>query len=209
MTGNGLSAGDVLALSRDNDGFFGDGIWGIIMLLIVAGLFSGNGFGWGNRDNGITEEYIANQFTQRDLYNNNTNILDTKYALGTEIMENRFNCSQNACNTQKEILQSRYDNALGNQTILANQAQCCCKLETAIHAEGEATRNMIQEDKIQQLRDQVYASNLALNNANLANQIITSLQPKTPIPAYLTCSPYFAYNMNGYGSCGCGNSTII
>lgn len=177
MTGNGLSAGDVLALSRDNDGFFGDGIWGIIMLLIIAGLFSGNGFGWGNRDKGITEEYIANQFTQRDLYNNNTNILETKYALG-------------------------------NQTILANQAQCCCKLETAIHAEGEATRNMIQEDKIQQLRDQVYASNLALNNANLANQIITSLQPKTPIPAYLTCSPYFAYNM-GYGSCGCGNSTII
>lgn len=209
MTGNGLSAGDVLALSRDNDGFFGDGIWGIIMLLIIAGLFSGNGFGWGNRNNGLTEEYIANQFTQRDLYNNNTNILDTKYSLGTEIMENRFNCSQNACNTQKEILQSRYDNALGNQTILANQAQCCCDLKTAIHAEGEATRNMIQEDKIQQLRDQVYTTNLSLNNANLANQIITSLQPKTPIPAYLTCSPYFAYNMNGYGSCGCGNSTII
>lgn len=209
MTGNGLSAGDVLALSRDNDGFFGDGIWGIIMLLIIAGLFSGNGFGWGNRDKGITEEYIANQFTQRDLYNNNTNILETKYDLGTEIMENRFNCSQNACNTQKEILQSRYDNALGNQAILANQAQCCCDLKTIIHAEGEATRNMIQEDKIQQLRDQVYTTNLSLNNANLANQIITSLQPKTPIPAYLTCSPYFAYNMNGYGSCGCGNSTII
>lgn len=48
MTGNGLSAGDVLALSKDNDGFLGDGIWGIIMLLIIAGLFSGNGFGCGN-----------------------------------------------------------------------------------------------------------------------------------------------------------------
>lgn len=35
-----------------DDGFFGDGIWGIIMLLIIAGLFSGNGFGWGNRGNG-------------------------------------------------------------------------------------------------------------------------------------------------------------
>ncbi len=185
-----------------------DGIWGVIMLLIVAGIF-GNGFGFGGANGTITEEYIANQFTQRDIFNNQTAMLEGNNALTRDILENRFNCSQNACNTQKEILQSRYDNALGNQTILANQAQCCCKLETAIHAEGEATRNMIQEDKIQQLRDQVYTTNLSLNNANLANQIITSLQPKTPIPAYLTCSPYFAYNMNGYGSCGCGNSTII
>lgn len=208
MTGNGLSAGDVLALSRDNDGFFGgEGIWGIIMLLIIAGLFSGNGFGWGNRDKGITEEYIANQFTQRDLYNNNTNILETKYDLGTEIMENRFNCSQNACNTQKEILQSRYDNALGNQAILANQAQCCCDLKTAIHAEGEATRNMIQEDKIQQLRDQVYTTNLSLNNANLANQIISTVRP-FPTPSYVVSSPYTSL-YNPYNGCGCGSTTII
>ena len=36
MNGSGLSAGDVLALTRDrDDGFLGDGIWGIIMLLII------------------------------------------------------------------------------------------------------------------------------------------------------------------------------
>ena len=82
-------------------------------------------------------------------------------------------------------------------------------LPFAIHSEGEATRSMIQADKIEQLRDQVYASNLALNNANLANQIITTLQP-TPKPAYITCSPYYAYNMNPYSNgCGCGNATII
>lgn len=207
MTGNGLSAGDVLALSRDNDGFFGDGIWGIIMLLIIAGLFSGNGFGWGNRNNGITEEYIANQFTQRDLYNNNTNILDTKYALGTEIMENRYQAQVGDCGLSKEIMQNRYDNALGNQTILANQAQCCCDLKTIIHAEGEATRNMIQEDKIQQLRDQVYASNLALNNANLANQIISTVRP-FPTPSYVVSSPYTSL-YNPYNGCGCGSPTII
>lgn len=136
-------------------------------------------------------------------------MLEGNNALTRDILENRFNCSQNACNTQKEILESRYTTQLGFQNTQANLASCCCTLENAIHAEGEATRNMIQEDKIQQLRDQVYTTNLSLNNANLANQIITSLQPKTPIPAYLTCSPYFAYNMNGYGSCGCGSTTII
>lgn len=179
----------------------------IVALLIIAGIF-GSGFGgFGGNNAGLTEDFLDNRLMARDTFNVNTNLLDTKYALGTEIMENRFNCSQNACNTQKEILQSRYDNALGNQTILANQAQCCCDLKTAIHAEGEATRNMIQEDKIQQLRDQVYTTNLSLNNANLANQIISTLQPM-PKPSYITNSPYFSYNM-GYGSCGCGNSTII
>lgn len=67
---------------------------------------------------------------------------------------------------------------------------------------------MIQSDKIEQLRDQVYASNLALNNANLANQIVNSVRP-TPTPAYLTCSPYFAYNTLGCNGCGCNNATII
>lgn len=207
MNGNGLSAGDIMALTKDNNGLFGDGVWGIIMLLIIAGLFSGNGFGFGGANGAITEEYIANQFTQRDIFNNQTAMLEGNNALTRDILENRFNCSQNACNTQKEILESRYTTQLGFQNTQANLASCCCTLENAIHAEGEATRNMIQEDKIQQLRDQVYTTNLALNNANLANQIISTLQPM-PKPSYITNSPYFSYNM-GYGSCGCGNSAII
>lgn len=64
---------------------------------------------------------------------------------------------------------------------------------------------MIQADKIEQLRDQVFASNLALSNTNLANTVINAVRP-TPTPAYLTCSPYFAYNMAGYGCNGCGNT---
>lgn len=64
---------------------------------------------------------------------------------------------------------------------------------------------MIQADKIEQLRDQVFASNLALNNTNLANTVINAVRP-TPIPSYLTCSPYFAYNTAGYGCNGCGNT---
>lgn len=217
MTGADV-AGLISAInSRDdrNDGFFGDGIWGIIMLLIIAGLFSGNGFGFGdNRTNGLTEEYIANQFTQRDLYNNNTNILGAKYDLATQILENRYNCSQNANATQKEILQNRYDTSLGlanvdkdlllgNQNLQAQLSNCCCTLENAIHSEGEATRNMIQQDKIDQLREQVNTSNLALFGQQLVNQIL----PRS-IPSYLTTSPYIGL-YNPYGSCGCSNSTII
>lgn len=217
---SGLSAGDIMALTKNNDGFFGDGIWGIIMLLIIAGLFSGNGFGWGNRGNGViaNDSLLGEEFIKRDIFNTNQNvsstgaglnenICSTKYDLGTQVLENRFNCSQNACNTQKEILESRYTTQLGFQNAQANLSNCCCDLKTAIHAEGEATRNMIQSDKIEQLRDQVYASNLALSNANLANTVINSVRP-FPIPSYAVTSPYVGL-YNPYNSCGCNNATII
>lgn len=163
------------------------GVWGVIMLLIVAGMFGGFGGGFGFGGNGaITEEYIANQFTQRDLYNNNTNILDSKYALCTEILENRFNCTQNACNTQKEVLQNRYDSALGvatldkdlllgQQTILANQAQCCCDLKTAIHAEGETTRALIQNNYIDGLRTALSDAKAEISNFNQSTALLNQL----------------------------------
>ena len=204
---SGLSAGDIMALTKNNDGFFGDGIWGIIMLLIIAGLFSGNGFGWGNRGNLANDTLLGDEFIKRDLFNVNQNVSNTACQTQKEVLENRFNCSQNACNTQKEILESRYTTQLGFQNAQANLSNCCCDLKTAIHAEGEATRSMLQNDKIEQLRDQVYASNLALNNANLANTVINSVRP-FPIPSYTVTSPYVGL-YNPYNGCGCNNATII
>ena len=58
----------------------------------------------------------------------------------------------------------------------------------------------IQNDKIEQLRQQVNASNLALFGQQLVNQIL----PRS-VPAYPSCSPYVPAT---YG-CGCGNSSII
>lgn len=200
--------------SRNNDGF-GDGAWFWIIIILFA--FWGNGFGKNNE----LETDIDTRFLERDIFNTNQNvsttgcqtqrdILETKYDLGTQVLENRFNCSQNACATQKEILQNRYDNALQTQTLSAQMAQCCCDLRAESLANTQKVIDIIQQDKIDQLRDQVYTTNQALNNANLANTVINAVRP-TPVPAYLSCSPYFAYNM-GYGcnnGCGCGNATII
>lgn len=206
--------------SRNNDGF-GDGAWFWIIIILFA--FWGNN-GWGNRNNGL-ETDIDTRFLERDVFNVNENVsntacttqrdvLENRYALGTEILENRFNCSQNACNTQKEILQNRYDTSLGlagidkdillgNQNLQAQLSSCCCTLENAIHREGEATRNLMQQDKIEQLREQVNTSNLALFGQQLVNQIL----PRS-IPAYPSCSPYVPANY-GYGCNCCGNATII
>lgn len=201
-----------LDYSRNNDGY-GDGSWFWIIIILFA--FWGNGFG--NRNNGL-ETDIDTRFLERDVFNTNQNVsttgcqtqrdvLETKYELGSQVLENRFNCSQNACATQKEVLQNRYDNALQTQTLSAQMAQCCCDLRAESLANTQKVIDLIQQDKIDQLRDQVYTTNLALNNANLANQIVNSIIPR-PAPAYPSCSP-FVPSTYGYNGCGCVNTTVI
>lgn len=218
MTGNGLSAGDVLALSKDNDGFLGDGIWGIIMLLIIAGLFSGNGFGWGNRDKGITEEYIANQFTQRDLYNNNTNILETKYALGTEILNNKYTnelgvqniiASQKdcCCTTNRNIDSVRYDNLLNAKDLQYQLNECCCTLRAEGLANTQKILDKMCENEISQLRTDLQSAQLQISQLSQTANITNTLRP-FPTPSYVVSSPYTSL-YNPYNGCGCGNSTII
>ena len=217
MTGSDV-AGLISAInSKDNAGAFGENwIW-IIGLLIVAGIFGGGSWFGGNRANGL-ETDIDTRFLERDIFNTNQNVSNTACQTQRDVLENRFNCSQNACVTQKEVLQNRYDTSLGlanidkdillgNQNLQAQLATCCCDLKTAVHAEGEATRNMLQQDKIEQLREQVNTTNLALSNANLANQIISTVRP-FPSPSYIVGSPYTSL-YTPYSGCGCGNTTII
>lgn len=136
-----LSAADVAAVTNNRgygDGYgFGEWFW----IIIVLFAFWGNGFN--GRDNSLQTD-IDTRFLERDVFNTNQNVsntgcqtqrdvLENRYALGTQVLENRYNCSQNACETQKEILQSRYDNALGNQTIQSQMAKCCLtKVEATI-----------------------------------------------------------------------------
>lgn len=197
--------------SRNNDGY-SDGAWFWIIIILFA--FWGNGF---NRNNGL-ENDIDTRFLERDVFNTNQNVsttgcqtqrdvLETKYDLGTQVLENRFNCSQNSCETQKEVLQNRYDNALQTQTLSAQMAQCCCDLRAEGLANTQKVIDLIKQDKIDQLRDQVFTTNQALNNTNLANAIINSVRP-FPTPSYIVSSPYTSL-YNPYNCCGCGNNTII
>lgn len=210
-----LTAADVGAVMGNNrDGYgYGDGAWFWIIIILFA--FWGNGF---NRNNGL-ETDIDTRFLERDVFNTNQNVsttgcqtqrdvLETKYDLGSQVLENRFNCSQNACNTQKEILQNRYDNALQTQTLSAQMAQCCCDLRAESLANTQKVIDLIQQDKIDQLRDQVYTTNQALNSTNLANQIVNAIIPR-PAPAYPSCSPFVPSTYGYNNGCGCGNTTII
>ena len=179
-----------------NDNMGGSWFW-IILILLFGGNFGGYG------SNAIQDNFIENEFLKRDIFNTNANV------------------SAQGCETQKEVLESRYTNQLGFQNLGQQMAQCCCDLRSegfkntcdilnAIHADGEATRALINQNTIQDLRDKLAQSQRETDTANLALQnnaqtqtLINTLLP-TAKPAYITCSPYFAYNTCGYG-CGCNN----
>lgn len=220
--GLGLTAADVAAVTR-NDGcndMWGNGGWWWIIL--IAFLFPMMG-GWNRNgvETGVQDNFISDEFVKRDIFNTNQNVSNTACQTQRDILENRYTNQlglQNLgsqvqvgnCNTQKEVLQNRYDAALMAQNMQAQMAQCCCDIKESILADGQATRQLMQENTIQGLRDKLADRDRDLQTAywqisqvNQTKNIVDAVRP-TPTPAYLTCSPYFAYNMNGLCGC-CGN----
>lgn len=215
-----LSGTDALAVmnSRNNDYGYGyDGFGGWFWIIIL--LFFCRGGNWGNDNQTLTSE----EFIKRDIFNTNQNVSTTACQTQRDVLENRYNNQLCCCETQKEILESRYNNALGqagiqkdillgNQTLSSQLAQCCCDLRTAIHAEGEETRGLIQANTIQDLRDKVNERDRELQSAQFqisqvaqTSNIVNTLRPY-PQPAYITYSPYVSAIANscGFGCNGCG-----
>ena len=110
-----------------------------------------------------------------------------------------------SCNTQKEVLESKYATQMGFQDMQGRLDSCCCKLSAEIHSEGEATRALITQNTIDDLRDRLNSARDQLGNLQQTASIIASLRPY-PQPAYITCSPYAsAFGYNNGGCNGCGN----
>lgn len=84
----------------------------------------------------------------------------------------------------------------------ARQDACCSDLKTAIHAEGEATRALINANTMQELRDNLQAAQLQLGNLSQTQTLLAAID-KVPYPAYITSSPYqSAYNPCTGNACG-------
>lgn len=175
----GISIADALALTGSKEhesGFSFGGVGGLILILLFFFIFGGS---WGLGGRNAYAEGAGLSDLERDVLNGN-------------------------CNTQKEVLESRYTTQLGFQASQAQLASCCCELKTAIHAEGEATRALIQANTIQELRDRLALANDAITTQTVSTNVINAVRP-FPVPAYITCSPYVNY---GYYN-GCGNANSI
>lgn len=133
---SGLSASDVLALTRDgNNGFGGDWSW-LIGLLVVAGIFGNGtfgGFGGGNGGRGgVGDNYIlATDFAtiERKLDSISNGICDSTFALNNTVV-NGFNGVQNTLCQGFNGLNVAY--LQGQNAISSQLADCCCKTQRGI-----------------------------------------------------------------------------
>lgn len=196
-----------------NGMFGGDGWW--ILLLLLA--FCGNGFGFGGGYGGgygaITNDNLLNgEFIKRDIFNTNQNVSSTACETQKDVLESRYTtqlglqqlqASQQACccDLGSQIADSKYASALQNQALQAQIAQCCCDIRAEGLQNTQRILDTLCQDKIDSLRDQLQTANLQLSQQAQSANLISQLRP-TPSPAYLVQSPYVSY---GYGyNCGCG-----
>lgn len=222
-TGSGMSVADVMALqNRDSDGMFGGagGTWVWVFFLFFLLAWGGGGFGLGNNaaaQGALTRaelyEGLNNQGLENGIRGIQNGLCDGFYAQNTAILqgmnglqsqlcqgfngvnsniaESRFAAQQCCCETNRNIDAVRYENARNT-----------CDIVNAIKADGDATRALMTQNTIQELRDNLQAAQLQLGNLSQTQTIINAVRP-FPTPSYITCSPYTP--ANGYGSYGCCN----
>ena len=101
-----------------------------------------------------------------------------------------------------------YDNTIGqtNRNIDAvryENSKNTCEITNAIHAEGEATRALINANTIQDLRDRLEARDrdvivrdFQLSQFAQNQYLVNEIRPCAK-PAYITCSPYTAASFCG------------
>lgn len=135
---NNYSLADLAAVTGNENGLGGGWMWIIVLFLFMwsRGNFGQNAI----ETNSSTYEILQGQQFQSlndkiDRVNNG--ICDSTFALNNAI-------TTEGRNTQ-----------LGIAGINANIDKSTCAITTAIHAEGERTRQMFQQNEMQRLRDEL------------------------------------------------------
>lgn len=216
---------------NDNNGFGGAGgtwIWVFFLFFLLA--WGGGGFMGGNNSalqGTLTRSDLCQEFNFNGLENSvraiQNGLCDGFYAMNSSIL-NGFNGNYRDMTNGFMNVNTGINSINSNINNLGYQMQnCCCEtnrnidavraenykntcdITTAIHAEGEATRSLITQNTIQELRDrledrdrQLMSANFQISQATQTQNLIDQLQPVSK-PAYITCSPY----ATGCGGCNC------
>lgn len=208
---DGLSAADVMALSRDDENNWMNNPF---IYLVWMWMFGANGW---NRNHdasvqgALTRSDLFEGFNNQDIngqlrgitsgicdgfYAMNNSLKDGFFGTQSAIADSRFAQQNCCCETNRNI-----------DSVRAENYKNTCEITTAIHNEGEMTRALINQNTTQALRDKLADTDRDLQTARfqLSQQaqnatLIDALRP-CPIPAYLACSPYSSLPTNT----GCNN----
>ena len=225
MYGGGMSPADMAAVMRgDGDGWGGGFLW--VIVLFLAMMWGGNGFGGNGFQNAIGYENLATSNEVQRGFDNQNSMANEREILAS-INANSLQGMQNANQNTQYItgaLSDKYNElqrdiagiALTQQNAIANQNECCCSTRMeianvasqqrydsamqnnsvlqAIQAEGNATRAMIQQDKIEAMQSKI--SQLELQNAVAG------------VVRYPMATTYNS-GANPFCNCGCGGGYNI
>ena len=195
MDGYNMTPADMRAVTDGNRDYDGLGMGGGWMWIIVLFLFLfgfGGGGAWGNRGQGLTQMEMQQGFDTQEIvrkldginyglcdgfYAQNTTMLNGFAGVTTAVRDAQFAAQQCCCETNRNIDAVRYE-----------AQKNTCDITTAIHAEGEATRALIQQNEMQALRDKVSELQLAQSQCAQNAYLTGTLRPY-PVPAYPVCGP--------------------
>lgn len=184
-----LSAADVIALTRNNDGWFGSnggtmGIFALIIIFIL--LFGGNGF-WGN--NGASQLALS----------------DINMAQYFQTQDNALRgIAQGQATVTEQVMSSNYDNALLLKDLSNQMSNSIAGISNQIANQTNTIQNMFNQNTIRDLSDKLATTRDELTTSRqsqyLANQMTDQTnQILNSLGRYRTFPPC-------YDNCGCNSS---
>ena len=179
-----LSAGDIMALTKDNDGFGGVGL--IILLFIFLIGIGGNGFGWGN-GNAAT---FGLADIQASLYNQ------------TQDSNSRQVQNQIAM-VNDTVLNNKYDNAVLIKDLSNQMSNSVAAIGNQIANQTATITNLFNEQTIDRLRDSLAVTRDELSNVRQTGVLTNAINNQTS--EILNAQGRYYLNPPCYQGCGCGS----
>ena len=185
MTGSGLTAADVLAMTKgDGDGFGFGGVGGFILLFIFLIALGGNGFGFGG-SNGLALADIQNS-----LYNQSQD-------------NNARSLAQGQCNITDAILNASYNNLLASKDTQYQISNSTAAISNQISNQTLAMQGMFQDAQIRELSDKLATTRDELSNTRQTAALVSAINDQTS--TILNSIGRYVTNPPCYQSCGCCN----
>ena len=177
----GLTASDVMALTKDNDGFGGVGL--IILLFIFLIGIGGNGFGWG----GNTGTALGLADIQASLYNQ------------TQDSNSRQTQNQIAM-VNDTVLNNKYDNAVLIKDLSNQMSNSVAGIGNLIANQTATITQLFNEQTINDLRDKLAVTRDELSNSRQTQVLTNSINNQTN--EILNAQGRYYLNPPCYQNCG-------
>ena len=182
MDNTGMTPADMAAVMNNNNDLGGNcGAWWIIILFLFV-FMGGNGFGFNRNFGNVGEfgQYATAASQQQILFGQQFGDLDNKIdRIGNGICDSTY-ALNNAITGEGRALQTMgYQNALASQSAMFGlQTQLSdqhAALAAAIHLEGETTRQLLNAQETQRLRDELCTAKDAIINNQQSNYILQQM----------------------------------